>query len=207
MAFLSPCVLPLLPVYVTYFAAGETNGKRTRNNAIGFFVGLTVVFIALGVFAGAIGAQLSGRRMEIIAGALIILFGLHYLGVFTLPGRAGRGVSAARLKSLNTPWSVVFGATFALCWTPCVGPFLGAALMKAAIAGTVAEGALLLFVFALGLGIPFFLSALLLDHFKGVFGWIKRHHGVINKVCGVFLIGMGILMLLGLFSQWAHTLL
>jgi len=210
LAFLSPCVLPLLPAYVSYFAAGESRPRQTGKNALGFFLGLAVVFIALGAFAGVLGTRFGGRWVEILGGALLIFFGLHYVGVFQIPALTklrGKTMDAERLKTLSFPWAVVFGAVFALCWTPCVGPLLGAALMKAAMAGGMVEGAFLLFLFALGLGLPFFLSAFLIDQLKGAFDFIKRHYVVINRVSGVLLILIGITMILGLFHQFVHSLL
>ena len=207
LAFLSPCILPLIPVYVSYFAAGEANPRRTARNALGFFLGLAVVFVALGALAGVLGTRFGGRPVEILGGVLLILFGLHYLGALQNPSlskRWGRGMDAERVKALSFPWAVALGAMVALCWTPCVGPLLGAALMKAAVTGGALEGAVLLFLFALGLGLPFFGAALLLDQLKGAFAFIKRHYVAINRISGVLLILIGTTMVLGLFGQFVH---
>ena len=208
LAFLSPCVLPLIPVFVSYFAAGAPGEKqRTRKNALGFVIGLAVVFVAMGAFVGVLGVHLSGRPLEIAAGVLLILFGLHYMRILRLPciGRSRDfGLSPERLQTLTFPWSIAFGAAFALCWAPCVGPFLGAALMKAAMSGSLPEGMFLLLLFALGMGFPFFLSALLLDKLKWAFATINRHYKVINRVCGILLLGMGLLMVSGLFGELLH---
>jgi len=209
LAFLSPCVLPLVPIYVSYFAAGEAESRRTRKNALGFFLGLAVVFISLGAFAGALGAWVGGRPVEILGGVLLVLFGLHYVGVLQLPSLKriqGRGMSAERLRALSFPWAVVFGAVFALCWTPCVGPLLGAALMKAAMSGGTLEGMFLLLLFALGLGLPFIGAALLIDRLKGAFSFLKRHYVIINRISGGLLILVGLTMILGLFGQFIHGL-
>ena len=212
LAFLSPCVLPLLPVYVSYFAAGEpVSGERRMGlNAFGFFFGLVLAFVALGAVVSLLGARIPLRPMEILMGGLLILFGVHYVGALRIPILArtlGKTLSANRLRTLRFPWAVVFGAVFALCWTPCVGPLLGAAIMKAAMASTVFEGMLLLLLFALGLGLPFLISALFLEQLKGAFAVIKRHYGIINRICGIFLIGMGGLMLFGLFGRVMHHLI
>ncbi|MCL2569324.1 MAG: cytochrome c biogenesis protein CcdA [Oscillospiraceae bacterium] len=210
LAFLSPCVLPLLPAYVSYFAAGEAEPRRTAKNALGFFLGFTLVFVALGVFAGLLGSRLPGRTMEIFAGGLLIFFGLHYIGALRLPGLSnvrGVGMDAERLRSLSLPWAIVFGATFALIWTPCVGVLLGAALLKATLAGGAVEGGFLLFLFALGMGLPFVLSALLIDQLKGAFQFVKRHYTAINLVSGGLLILMGAAMVLGLFGQLMQRIL
>jgi len=210
LAFLSPCVLPLLPIYAAYFAAGESDGRRMRKNALGFSLGLVVTFVSMGAIVNLIGARIPARPIEIVAGSLLLLFGLHYVGLLRIPALSrnhGKALSAERLRSLSFPWAVLFGAVFALCWTPCVGPLLGAALMKAALASTVIEGAILLFLFALGLGLPFLLSALLLDQLKGAFAAIKRHYVTINRICGILLIAMGVLMILGMFGQLMHRLI
>jgi len=210
LAFLSPCVLPLVPMYVAYFAAGDPDDKHTRRNAFGFLLGLVIVFVALGALAGLIGARIPARPVELVAGVMLILFGLHYVGalrIAILSRHHGKTLSPARLRTLRFPWAVAFGAVFALCWTPCVGPLLGAALMKAAMAATVLEGVALLALFALGLGLPLLLSALLLNQLKGVFGVIKRHYVTINRICGVLLIGMGLLMIFGLFGRFMHGII
>ena len=207
LAFLSPCVLPLVPAYVSYFSAGEANARRTRRNALGFFLGLAVVFVGLGAFAGLLGTRIGGRPVEILGGLLLMLFGLHYMGALQIPTLSklrGRGLDAERLRGLSFPWAVALGAVFALCWTPCVGPLLGAALMKAAMAGGVLEGSLLLFLFALGLGLPFLGTALLLDQLKGAFAFVKRHYIAINRVSGALLILIGLTMVLGLFGRFVH---
>ena len=204
LAFLSPCVLPLLPAYVSYFAAGEAEPWRTSRNALGFFLGFALAFVTMGVFAGLLGTRLPGRPAEILAGCLLILFGLHYMGLLRLPRISsvrGQGMDVERLRSLSFPWALAFGVTFALFWTPCVGPLLGAALLKATLAGGVLEGGFLLFLFALGMGLPFILSALLVDQLKGAFRFLKRYYAVINLVSGGLLLLMGILMALGIFGQ------
>ncbi|MCL2369035.1 MAG: cytochrome c biogenesis protein CcdA [Oscillospiraceae bacterium] len=203
LAFLSPCVLPLAPVYVAYFTAGKRDTRRTGKNALGFVLGLFVVLVALGLFMGALGTLLGGRRAEVLLGGLLILFGLHYFGLLSLPTLAhlrGKSLSAERLRTLSFPWAVALGATFALCWTPCIGPLLGAALVKASRAGGFLEGGFLLVLFALGMGLPFLFSALLLDRVGGLFAVIKRHYGVITRLCGVILTGMGAAMVLGLLA-------
>jgi len=208
LAFLSPCVLPLLPVFVSYFAAGEAVPHGTGKNALGFFLGLVSVFVGLGVFAGALWAWIGGRPMEIVGGALLIFFGIYYTGVLQIPSlhgvRSKRMMDPERLKTLSFPWAVAFGAVFALCWTPCVGPLVGAALMKAAMAGGMLEGAFLLFLFAFGLGLPFLLSAFLLDRLKRVFAFVRRHYVAVNRISGGFLILIGILMISGLFGRFLH---
>ena len=203
LSFLSPCVLPLLPVYAAYFAAGRgEDGAGAWKNPLGFFIGLVASFVALGALAGAMGARIPARPLELFSGGMLLLFGLHYLGALRVPFLMRmHGGGAARVGQLNFFRSVLFGIVFALAWTPCVGPFLGAAMMKAALAGTILEGILLLLVFGVGFGLPFFISALLLDHLKGIFAFIKRHYRAINGISGALLILMGALMITGVFGR------
>ena len=198
ITFISPCLLPMLPIYISYFAGGgERSTKKTMTGASGFVLGFTLVFVAMGALAGTLGSFLRAysRYVEIAGGVLVILFGLEYLGVLKL--NLFRGVGKSMEKSGGFFRSVLFGIVFSLGWTPCVGAFLGSALMLASQQGHVIEGSLMLLTYALGLGVPFLVSALLIDQLKGAFNWVKSHYGVINKVCGGFLVLMGILRATG----------
>ena len=200
ISFVSPCMLPLLPVYVTYFAAGEAGKGKMFMRAFAFMAGFTVVFVALGVFAGSLGAALAAHRtaVNLACGVMVILFGLGYLGLFRLP--------FSGMKSGFTPTGVVsafvFGLIYSVSLTPCVGAFLGAALMQAASEGGAARGAVLLFAYSLGLGVPFVASAGLRNRFRSAFGFIKSRYNVINPICGALLILFGAWMVL---SPWARA--
>ena len=189
ISFVSPCMLPLLPVYVAYFSAGEAGKAAMFARAAAFMAGFTVVFVSLGVFAGSLGSALAAHRaiVNTVCGVLVILFGLGYLGVFRLP--------FSGMKSGRTPTGVVsafvFGLIYSVSLTPCVGAFLGAALMQAASEGGAVQGAILLLAYSLGLGVPFVLSAVLLNRFRTAFGFIKSHYGIINPVCGALLLLFG----------------
>ena len=207
ITFISPCLLPMLPIYVSYFAGGEQkNTKRVMLNALGFILGFTLVFVALGALAGTLGGLLREYRVavNIVTGIIVILFGLHFLGVFRLDFfrgfrlsfRAGAGFFSALL----------FGVVFSIGWTPCVGAFLGSALMLAAGAGHAVEGILMLLVYSLGLGVPFLISAILIDRLREAFSFIKKHYRIVNAVSGVLLILVGILMATGLFGRWLALL-
>lgn len=198
ISFISPCMLPLLPVYVAYFAAGGQNRGGTWARALAFVLGFSLVFVFMGVFAGSLGAVLSAHRtvVEIACGAVVILFGLGYLGLFKLPF-AGMREGVRKPESLASAF--VFGVVYSVGLTPCVGAFLGAALMQAATAGGAAKGAVLLMAYSAGLGIPFVLSAMLLSRLTTAFGFIKRHYGLINPVCGALLIALGAWMAVGQF--------
>lgn len=208
VTFISPCLLPMLPVYLSYFAAGEhASAKKTLRNALGFILGFTIVFVALGVFAGTLGAWL-GRYstvVNIVCGAVIVVLGLGFLGVFNLGLFKGANM-AAREKPLGFFSAAGFGAVFSVGWTPCVGAFLGSALMLASSQGSAAQGALMLLCYSAGLGLPFLLSALLIDKLKSTFDFIKRNYKIINIVCGLLLIVMGVLMMLGLLTKWLSRL-
>jgi cytochrome c-type biogenesis protein len=202
ITFISPCLLPMLPIYVSYFAGdGERDTRRVIKNALGFILGFTVVFVTLGALAGTVGQLLKQYAVivNIVTGLIVIFFGLNFLGVFKLNIFKGAKFSGA--KKLGFFSSLLFGVVFSIGWTPCVGAFLGSALMIAANQGHVVEGMLMLLVYSLGLGIPFFISALLIDRLKGAFSFIKKHYNVINIVSGVLLVVVGLLMATGLFSK------
>ncbi len=203
ITFISPCVLPLLPVYVLYFAGGEEQGKKSVKNALGFVLGFTLLFVALGGFAGTLGSLFTRHQtaVNLITGAVVILFGLHYAGILQI-GFLNRTIKPGSTVKPARFWSaMLFGAIFAIGWSPCTGAFLGSAMMLAASQSGWAQGMLLLFTYSLGLGVPFVLCAVLIDRLKGAFDWIKQHYRVINLICGIFLIAVGVLMMTGLFSR------
>jgi len=167
LAFLSPCILPMIPIYLLYLggeeAAGERAGVRLFLNTLGFIAGFTVVFVALGATASALGRLIAGNRLLLqrLGGLVIILIGLNYLGVIRI-GLLNRGRTLRADTSNLRFWSsLLFGAAFSLGWTPCLGAFLGTALILASNLNTLFQGMALLFTFSLGLGVPFLLTALL----------------------------------------------
>lgn len=204
ITFISPCLLPMLPIYVSYFAGGgERSMKKTLKNASGFVLGFTLVFIGMGALAGTLGSFLMKYQttVNIVTGLIVIFFGLNFLGVFRL--NLFRGSDRRVSGDLNFFSSMLFGIVFSIGWTPCVGAFLGSALALASQQGHVLQGTLMLLVYSLGLGIPFILSAVLIDKLKGTFLFIKKNYKIINIICGIFLILIGILMMIG----WVNTLL
>lgn len=208
ITFISPCLLPMLPVYISYFAGGEqVSGGKTLKNAIGFVLGFTAVFVMMGAFAGTVGMVLQRYKtvLDIITGAVVVFFGLNYIGLFKLNLFRGIGASMGE-KPLGFFSAFTFGLVFSIGWTPCVGAFLGSALMMASQQGTVVKGILLLLVYSMGLGIPFVLSALLIDKLKGAFGFIKRHYKVINLISGILLVTVGVLMMTGLMGKYIALL-
>ena len=206
LTFISPCLLPMLPVYVSYFAGGEANSKKTFTNALGFILGFTLLFTAMGALAGTLGGFLSRYQtaVNIVSGLIVVFFGLNFMGVIRL--NLFKGSARMQTEELGFVSSFLFGVVFSVGWTPCVGAFLGSALMLASQQGHVLEGTLMLLCYSLGLGIPFFLSAILLDQLKGAFSFIKRHYALINRVCGGLLILIGILMATGVLNGLLRSL-
>lgn len=203
ITFVSPCLLPMLPVYISYFAGGgERNTKTTLKNALGFVLGFTLVFSAMGALAGTLGSFLSKYQtaVNIVSGLIVIFFGLYYLGVFKFTLFKG-SKKAFKTDNLGFFSSLAFGVVFSIGWTPCVGTFLGSALMMASQQGQVLTGVLMLLVYSLGLGVPFVLSAVLIDRFKSTFDFIKKHYKVINTVSGILLILIGILLATGMIGK------
>lgn len=201
ISFISPCMLPLLPVYVTYFAAGNKEDKKgIFSRAFAFVLGFTLIFSLLGLFAGTIGVFLRrySTAVNIVSGLIVIFFGLSYLEI--IPLKFLKGIKGTH-DAGNFISAFVFGMIYSVSLTPCVGAFLGSALMLAASSSGMLKGLLLLLTYSLGLGIPFILSAVLLERLGGAFRFIKSHYKVINTVCGVFLILVGAAMSLGLLGR------
>ena len=202
ITFISPCLLPMLPVYVSYFAGGgQRSTAKTLTCASGFVLGFTLVFVAMGALAGTLGSFLIQYRtaVNLICGIIVILFGLNYLGVLKLRlfERMGR---STRTDNMNFLSAVVFGLVFSIGWTPCVGTFLGTALMMASQQGSAMIGMGMLLCYSLGLGVPFLISAVLIDQLKSGFKFIKSHYDVINRICGVMLVVVGVLMATGMLN-------
>ncbi len=203
ITFISPCLLPMLPIYISYFAGGsESSTKKTLTNALGFVSGFTIVFMMMGALAGTIGSFLIKYQtiVNVVSGLIVIVFGLHFLGVLKINlFRAAVGnVDTSNMGFLS---ALVFGMIFSVGWTPCVGAFLGSALMLASTQAHMAKGVLMLLCYSLGLGIPFVVSAVLIDKLKGAFDFVKKNYDVINKICGGFLIIVGICMATGLLGR------
>ena len=203
ITFISPCLLPMLPIYISYFAGGgERTTRKTLTGAFGFVLGFTAVFMAMGALAGTVGSFLKEYQtlVNILCGLVVIFFGLNFLGVFRFQLFKGTQHSV-NTQNMGFVSAFVFGVIFSLGWTPCVGAFLGSALMLASQQGYVLEGMLMLLAYSLGLGIPFILSAVLIDYLKSAFNWIKRNYKTINIICGSLLIIIGVLMATGTLGR------
>ena len=202
ITFISPCLLPMLPVYISYFAGTEEkNTKKTLLNATGFVCGFTIVFVLMGAMAGIIGGFFIKHRVvvNIITGLIVILFGLYFLGIIKI--NLFKGMKTSVKENMGFFSSLLFGAVFSISWTPCVGAFLGSALALASNEGSVLKGVIMLLLYSMGLGIPFIVTAVLIEKLKSAFDFIKKNYKVINIVSGIFLIITGLLMATGLFSK------
>lgn len=251
LAFVSPCILPMLPVYFLYLsgestaedkfpaASAETESVNTASadaesvntesseaatannrkskpgqkrlfiNTIFFVIGFTLVFLMLGATSTALGQTLSSHRvlLEKISGAIIILLGIHMTGLVNIPflNRDHRVDLGKRKVSLLS--SMLLGIAFSFGWSPCLGPFLGSALLLSGQSSTLLEGITLLFFFALGLAIPFILASILFEELTFVFIWFKKHMKVVRIVSGSLLVVLGLLMLIGWFGYYANLLI
>ncbi|MTI45731.1 cytochrome c-type biogenesis protein [Roseibium hamelinense] len=218
LSFVSPCVLPLVPPYLGYLAGvsleeltGEDDksaaSQRVFFSALAFVAGFSTVFVILGASASFLGQFITQhiQFLGYIAGAMIIVMGLHFLGVF----RIGLLYREARVHVERKPAGLIgaylIGLAFAFGWTPCVGPILAAILFVAGSEDTVGQGALLLSAYALGLGIPFLLAALFARPFMQFMSRFRKHMGTVEKVMGGVLVLTGIMFLTGqmaVFSFW-----
>ncbi|PYF04788.1 cytochrome c biogenesis protein CcdA [Rhodopseudomonas faecalis] len=219
VSFLSPCVLPLVPPYLIYLtgatiehvATGETPSASRRAvlvAALMFVLGFSTVFVALGASASLVGSLIRtwSAELSIAAGIVIIIMGLHFLGLT----RIGLLMREGRLtipKPVGLWGAYVMGLAFAFGWTPCIGPILAAILSVAAAEATVAKGAGLLAVYSAGLGIPFLLAALMVDQFSTLFARMKRHLVTVERIMGVLMILTGIGFLTGAVSHASIWLL
>lgn len=210
--FLAPCTLPIVPAYLALIAGG-TKRSRVVLNAFVFIIGFSLVFILLGTFAGFFGSVLGSARFGLAraGGAILIFFGLMTLGLLHPPLLSREW--HARIPSFLTlgrpESSFLIGALFALGWSPCIGPVLGTILLFASQSSTALQGALLLGVFSLGLGIPFLLTALFLSHAQDLFARAGKFTVYFQYFGGVMLVGIGLLMLLGrmdLLIAWGYGL-
>ncbi len=193
-SFLSPCVLPMLPMYVSYFAGQDKDLKKTILNSFGFVLGFTIIFVLLGIFAGTLGKLITanGRYINIIFGIIIILFGMNYIGILNIKVlNQSKGIKKNTDK-LSFFSAILFGMVFSICWTPCVGVFLSSALMMSATSENILKGGFMLFIYSIGLGIPFILTSIFLERLKNTFDCIKKHYNMINKIAGIILIFSGI---------------
>ncbi|MEG1255305.1 cytochrome c biogenesis CcdA family protein [Clostridium sp.] len=207
ITFISPCILPMLPIYISYFAGDSElypeSKYRTFINSLGFVLGFTAIFTLLGTLAGTFGRFIKEyyTLFNIIGGGILVIFGLNYMGVLKISFLEKTKKLNVDVKPFRFVSSVLFGIIFAIGWTPCIGTFLGSALMIAASSTQVMKGTIMLLIYSLGLGIPFVISALLINTLKESLDFIKKNYNSINKISGVFLIVIGIAMMTGYLNK------
>jgi cytochrome c-type biogenesis protein len=221
LSFVSPCVLPLIPGYLSFISGatlddlrgGSTAGaavarRRALVSSLFFVIGFSLVFIALGASATAIGGFVFQKKplLAKIGGSVIILFGLHTMGVLKISWLYAEKRVQARSKPTGALGAAVVGVAFAFGWTPCIGPILAAILAVAAAQETVSQGVRLLAVYSLGLGIPFVLTALAIDRFFAAFARIRRYYHGIELASGVLMIAIGVLIFTNRFTVIARVL-
>jgi cytochrome c-type biogenesis protein len=211
LSFISPCVLPLIPGYISYISGmsledmrkADAGARRRLIIATLFFIlGFSLIFMAMGASASAIGKLLNEylRVVQKIAGVIIVILGLHMTGLFRI-GLLNRDTRVQTAKKPVTPFgAVLVGMAFAFGWTPCIGPILGGILAIAGSKNSVAEGVLLLGVYSAGLGVPFFLTSLAIDKFFLASAKVRRYYRAIEITAGLLLVVLGILIFTGRFT-------
>ncbi|WP_024615498.1 cytochrome c biogenesis CcdA family protein [Clostridium sp. Ade.TY] len=206
ITFISPCILPMVPIYISYFMGDNNSGNKKNKaliNSFAFVFGFAFIFTLFGGMAGKFGNLINEYMniFNIISGILLIIFGLNYIGILKIKFLQRTFRIKQERKNSSIVSSILFGFVFGVGWTPCVGPFLGSAMMIAANSSHTLEGISMLLVYSLGLGIPFILSALLIDTLKGTFNFIKRNYKIINIISGTILILIGIMMMTGYLNR------
>ncbi len=197
LSFLSPCIFPLLPGFLAFLVSSKKR-RSALWRAFAFSLGLSMIFILLGLASGTFGVFLTGskRWIEVFGGALVILFGMSYTGLFTLPFFE-KGIFIPFNREVDSFWSAfLFGIVTSFAWTPCIGPTLGAILTIAATGNTLSGGVLLTF-FSAGIMIPLLIAALLVDSVNKIIPAVSKYQRQINIVGGIVLIIVGILMVFG----------
>ncbi len=217
LSFLSPCVLPIIPPYLAYMGGISmselTDTRASRRPAViasvFFVLGLSTVFLLLGFTASAFGRFFLQNQVVFgrIAGGLIVVFGLHFLGVFRIPLLMREARLDAGDRGGSSFGAYVLGLAFAFGWTPCIGPILGAILSMSAQEDSIGRGTFLMAVYAIGLGAPFILSAVFINRAAGLMNRMKRHMGLIEKTMGALLVLVGVTMATGAFSRFSWWLL
>jgi cytochrome c-type biogenesis protein len=219
LSFISPCVLPLIPGYLSFVsgvsmdefrggAATSSSRWQLLSSSLAFVAGFSLVFIALGASASVIGEFLMSRLPLLgkIAGVLIIIFGLHTMGVFRLRFLEVEKRVHAQRKPAGLVGALLVGVAFAFGWTPCIGPILGGILVMAGRQETIGDGVRLLAVYSAGLGIPFLLTALAMNHFFRASARIRKHYHAIEVTSGALLIAIGVLIFTNQFTIIARYL-
>jgi len=207
LSFISPCVLPLIPAYISYVSGasvedlkeGETTSRRVIFNSLAFVLGFSIIFIILGASASAIGKTLARNKkvFDIIAGIIVILFGMHTAGLIRLNFLNYERKAQIRKKTPSFFNAILLGVAFSFGWTPCVGPILGAILAQASTYDTMSKGIILLSFYSLGLGVPFVLTAFTINKFFVAFRSVRKYFKQVEIFAGLLLIGLGLALVFG----------
>ena len=194
-SFISPCVLPMLPIYISYFA-GKEDSKTSRAllNSVGFVIGNTIIFILFAIIASYAGALALGiqKYIKILFGVVIIILGLNYMGILKIKFLNKEIGIKKKIDDFTFLKTILFGMMFSISWTPCIGSFLGSALLLIANKQNILQGILLMLVYSIGFGIPFIISAVLIEKLKNFYNLIKKNYKTIKIISGVILIVMGV---------------
>ena len=194
-SFISPCVLPMLPIYISYFA-GKEDSKTSRAllNSIGFVIGNTIIFILFAIiasYAGALALRIQ-KYIKILFGVVIIILGLNYMGIFKIKFLNKEIRINKKIDDFTFFKTILFGMMFSISWTPCIGSFLGSALLLIANKQNILQGILLMLIYSIGFGIPFIISAVLIEKLKNFYNLIKKNYKTIKIISGIILIVMGV---------------
>ena len=211
ITFISPCILPMLPIYISYFAGKNDNKKNNISaviNSLSFVAGFTTIFVLLGALSASLGNLVKThiRVIDIVLGIIIMIFGINYMDIIPIPFINKTKGLGLKNRAASVISSFVFGAMFSITWSPCIGAFLGTALSIILVNGNILRGVLLIITYCLGLGIPFVISTILINKMKNVFLFIKGHYKVINRICGIFLCVIGVLMITGLIDKYFNLM-
>lgn len=215
ISFLSPCVLPIVPPYLAFMAGSSMDeieqgkSKKVIISALFFVLGLSTVFMMLGIAASTLGRSLLRfqSEMTIAGGVIIIIFGLHFLGIFRIPFLYREARMETNSKGGTFISAYVLGLAFAFGWTPCIGPILGTILFLVVDDGNIGRGMVMMATYAIGLGLPFILAAVFITKAIGVMNRFKKHMGTIEKFSGLLLVTIGVLMITGWFTAMSFWLL
>lgn len=200
VSFAAPCMLPMLPIYFSYFAHGNDTKQSVFSKTVFFVLGFTFVYAVLGMFAGTLGSFFVHyeKALHIVCGAVIVILGFNFLGIIKFPFLKGL---QNHQKVTGIFSAFLFGVLFSVSHLPCIMALLGSALVLAAHQGTALCGILLLIIYSLGMGIPFLISALLMDKLTKFFDAVKKNYKIINIISGILLIILGILMMTGVMHH------
>jgi cytochrome c-type biogenesis protein len=196
-SFISPCLLPMLPIYISYFSGSDSEKNKALKNSIAFVLGFSLIFIILAILSNLMGIFLTQylKYIKYVFGVLIIFLGLNYMEIFKFKLFSKFKKFNSDVKDMGIIKAFIFGIMFSISMTPCVGTFLSSALLLIANQESLLKGIILILLYCLGLGIPFIISSLLIDKLKNVFNVIKKNFKKVKIISGIILIIMGVYLI------------